>query len=133
MFEPAVVPLEAYRNGVLRTQITLSEDNGPKDLTGYELKMQVRLKPDSPVLAAADSLAPSEDGSVITLITPTTGVFEIFLSNLDFADIVFPPNFTAGDALLLVYDILFKVPVSGDLLPLVKGSFKVYAGITIND
>lgn len=131
MFEPAVVPLEAYRNGVLRTQFTMVKDSGPMDLTGYELKMQVRQKPGSEVLAAASSSGPSDDGSVITIISPTTGVFEVFMSNLDFADIQLPSNFTAGDALVISYDILFKVPVSGDLLPLVKGSFKIYAGITV--
>lgn len=131
MFEPAVIPLEAYKNGVLRTQFTMTKDTSALDLTNYVIKMQVRAKPGDTVLAEASSAGPSADGSVITIISPTTGVFEVFMSNLDFQDVVLPPNFTAADALIVVYDILFKNPANNDWLPLIKGSFKIYAGVTV--
>lgn len=131
MFEPAVIPLEAYKNGVLRTQFTISKDTSALDLTGYVIKMQVRLKPGDPILAEASSVGASADGSVITIISPTTGVFEVYMSNLDFQDITLPPNFASGEAYPLAYDILFKNPSNNDWLPLVKGTFKIFPGITI--
>lgn len=129
MFVPAEINLEAYRNGVLRTQFTLFEENVAVDLSGYGIKMQVRNKPGAPdpPLAEAETGAPSADGSVITIVDAANGVFEVFLSNLDFQDISIPE----GDSRTLAYDILFKTPSINDLLPLIKGSFKIHPGVTI--
>lgn len=133
MFEPAVVPLEAYRNGVLRTQFTITKDGSALNLTGYEIEMQVRLKAGDPVLASAQTGAPSADGSIITIISATTGVFEVYFSNVDFQDIILPANYPPTDALILNYDILFKNPANNDILPLIKGTFRIYSGITTHD
>lgn len=129
MFEPAVVNLQAYRNGVLRTDFTVARDGAPLNLTGYLIEMQIRRAPGAPVvLASANTGGPNLEGSEITIKDAANGVFEVFVSNLDFQDIAIPE----GDALTLAYDILFTVPVSFDLLPLIKGSFRIEPGVTIH-
>lgn len=130
MFKPAVVELEAYKNGVLRTQFTIQKDGSAMDLTNWEIKMEVRQKPGDTVLAWASTEGGNPDGSIITLISPTGGVFEVFLSNVDFQDIPTPPNPRASDPQLFDYDILFTNPTNGDFMPFIKGFFKLYPGIT---
>lgn len=134
MFEPAVVDVIAYRNSVFRGQFTLStagSGGSAQNLTDYEIKMQVRQRPGDPVLAEASTDGPSADGSIITIISPTTGVFEVFLSNLDLQDVSVPPSAQAGDAIALQYDILFTNPSNNDTLALIKGKFSIFPGITI--
>lgn len=129
MFEPAVIPLEAYRNGVFRVKLTVSKDGNLLDLTDFRIKMQVRAKAGDPqVLAEASTDGPTTDGSIITIISAAGGIFEVFFTHTDLSDISIPT--AQGDSTILAYDILFTNPSNNDFMPFIKGQFKIYEGIT---
>lgn len=129
MIEPAVLPLVAYRNGVVREEVTFTLGGSTQDITGWTVRMQIRPKAGATGAAIVDitTTAPNAAGSVITLTTPAAGKFAIYITNSDLQDSIEVP--AGSDYVDLVYDIVLTRP-NGDFFPYIKGGFRLYEGVT---
>jgi hypothetical protein len=130
MIVPAKVDLEAWKNAVLRSRLTIQLNGEAMDLSGCSARMQVRESVmATDIKASASTTEPNADGSRITIVSPKAGVLEIFISHADLQDIS-TPSLEAGDASAsLVWDLIIQKP-NGDYFVYCRGSFKVWQGVT---
>lgn len=127
MFLPASADLTMYRNGVYRQRFALTSNSTPIDITGDAIAMHVRAnKGDTgpPVIAITDT--PTASGSRTQIITPASGIFEIYISNTDLA--LVPEASVKPNDVSWVYNII-RTEAAGDYYPIFVGSFIVKEGV----
>lgn len=129
MILPASYSIVAYRNGDYREQFTMTDGDTPFDITGWTARMQVRVSPGAadPAQIDINTATPTSNGSVITLVTPASGIFEIYIAELDWDGI--PVSAVPSTDATSTYDVVF-VESGGDRHPYFNGSFTLKEGVT---
>lgn len=130
MILPGNYPITAFRNGVYRDQIAMADGAGaPIDMTGWTGRMQVRVSAGAadPALIDINTSTPTSNGSVITLVTPAAGVFEIYIAVDDWATV--PKGSPVSIDAMMTYDIVWTEP-GGDANVWQNGSLTLKEGVT---
>jgi len=129
MIIPASADLTAYRNSFFQVDITLQDNGGVLDITGWGALMQVRTAPGalgSPLLAIATS-GVTPNGSTITFPNAASGMVRFVIQPADFAD--FPDNRSWQQPSAYAYDLLM-IPPSTYPDVYLNGQFLLNEGVT---
>jgi hypothetical protein len=129
--QPATLALAGYHFSHFRQVINVLENGGPKSLTGFTLKMDIREQPDSAALIQIDSVTPHASGSVITVVSAAGGVIEVYISKTQMLTLPLPVSPNAETPMIFVYDIkLVKTASPNDEYPYIAGTLTVNHEVT---
>jgi hypothetical protein len=117
--QPGIYNWTIYQGTSDSLVFTVTDNNVPRDLTGYEVRMQIRKNFDQ---STAYLTFTSNDGSIV--VTPLDGKVEVLI----------PPDATSsipfkGDSLDCVYDIELVTP-SQEVIRILMGDVAISREVT---
>lgn len=130
---PAIVPLEAWRNARFGEEYYFTDDAGASvDFTAYTAKLQVRQYGAQAGAAIIDLANVGTDVEGVRILEPALGIIRVRIdeATLTAAYAALIGGNEAGSAIALVYDLIVTPPGAGDQ-PWMQGSFTINPGVTI--
>lgn len=136
MLTPFSEDLVARRTNDFRTRLTLTESINsapatPVDLTGCDVFMQVRPEAGDPTeYVDIDSIDETAAGSTIDIVTPASGIIEVFIAREEWSDDADSTPVSADK--VLAYEIVVRqTGGNGDIMTYGEGNLTLKTGVTV--